>query len=378
MELDEIRGHIDRIDDELLTLFRERMDLASAVAEYKEKNGLPILNRERERAVLARVTEGTGDDALYIHRFFSTLFELSRARQARLLSRPSRVRETVERGLGAGEAVFPAAGTVACQGLEGANAQEACDKLLPRGNIVYVRTFAAVFDAVDSGLCEFGVLPIENSSNGSLRNVYELLQRRGFSIVRMTRLLIRHELLVKPGTRLSEIRTVCSHEQALGQCSRYLAALPGVRTAPCANTAAAARLVSESPDRSTAAIASHVCAELYGLEVAADNIQDSENNYTRFIMITKEPRIYDGANSISLAFSCPNKPGALYDILALPAALGINMSKLESCPVTGGNFEFVFFMELNASVRDGNVLAMLEEMERSCGSLLFLGCYSEV
>jgi len=378
MELDEIRKGIDDVDKEIRSLFLKRMELASAAAEYKNRNALPILNKERERAVLAGMTEGAGENSPYVYRLFSTLFELSRSRQAALLSQPSCVGTSVESWLAAGGEVFPRTGTVACQGVEGANSQEACDKLLPRGNIVYVRTFDAVFDAVESGLCEYGVLPIENSSNGSVRTVYDLLRHRGFSIVRMTRLLIRHELLVKPGTRLADVKTIYSHEQALGQCSRYLSTLTGVKTAACANTAVAAKMVRESSDGSAAAISSHPCAELYGLEVAAEHIQDSENNYTRFIMITKKPRIYAGANRISLIFSCPNKPGALYDILSMPAALGINMSKLESCPVTGRDFEFVFFMELDASVLEEGVLPMLEEMERECASFIFLGCYAEV
>jgi len=378
MEIEEIRNNIDAIDDDMRSLFLNRMKLSDSIAEYKNKNLMPILDKNRERAILAHVTEGLGRDSIYVYRLFSTLFELSRARQAETISRQSKVREYINNGLDAGGAVFPHTGTVACQGIEGANSQEACDKLLTRGNIVYVKTFEAVFDAVESGLCEYGLLPIENSSNGSVRPVYELMQRKGFSIVRMTRLCIRHELLVKPGTKLSDIKVIYSHEQALGQCGRYLASLDGVRTEPCLNTAVAAKMVHESADLSVAAISSHKCAELYNLEVAADNIQDSDNNYTRFILFTKKPRIYAGANHISLVFSCDNKPGALYDILAMPSALGINMSKLESCPVTGRNFEFMFFIELDASVLEQGVIPMLEEMERTCGSFTFFGCYSEV
>jgi len=378
MELDDIRKELDGVDEEMRALFFKRMELSADVAEYKNTHSLPILNKEREREILAKMTMDAGDNSLYIHRFFSTLFELSRARQASLISSPSKVGAYVKESLARGGEVFPRTGTVACQGVEGANSQEACDKLLPRGNIIYVKTFSAVFDAVESGLCDYGVLPIENSYNGSVRAVYDLLQRRGFSIVRMTRLLIRHELLVKPGTKLSDIKTVYSHEQALGQCGKYLSTLGGVKAVPCDNTAMAAKAVSDSPDRTAAAISSHPCAELYGLEVAAEDIQDSENNYTRFIMVTKKPCIYAGANKISLILSCKNKPGALYDMLSMPAALGINMSKLESCPVTGRDFEFQFFIELDASVLEEGVLPMLEEMERECGGFIFLGCYAEV
>ena len=378
MELSEIREKIDTVDDQLLKLFLERMSLAEEVAAYKNEHHLPILNKERERAVLARVTEQSGEKERYAYHLFSTLFELARSRQAELISAPTRVAAQVKASLEAGSAVFPQTGLVACQGVEGANSQMACDRLLPRGNIVYVKTFEAVVAAVESGLCKFGVLPIENSSNGSVRAVYELLQDHRLSIVRSTRLCIRHELLALPGVKMDDITEIYSHEQAIGQCSHFLEGLNGVRVIPCDNTAAAAKMVSERGDRHAAAISSHPCAELYGLESVRDDIQDSDNNYTRFICIAKDPVIYAGANRISLVIACDNKPGALYDILSKLAALGINMTKLESCPVTGRNFEFIFFLELEASVLEPGVLSMLEELERSCQNFQFLGNYAEV
>lgn len=378
MELSEIREKIDTVDDQLLKLFLERMSLAEEVAAYKNEHHLPILNKERERAVLARVTEQSGEKERYAYHLFSTLFELARSRQAELISAPTRVEAQVKASLEAGSAVFPQTGLVACQGVEGANSQMACDRLLPRGNIVYVKTFEAVVSAVESGLCKFGVLPIENSSNGSVRAVYELLQDHRLSIVRSTRLCIRHELLAMPGVKMDDITEIYSHEQAIGQCSRFLEGLNGVRVIPCDNTAVAAKMVSERGDRHAAAISSHACAELYGLDTVRDDIQDSDNNYTRFICIAKDPVIYAGANRISLVIACDNKPGALYDILSKLAALGINMTKLESCPVTGRNFEFIFFLELEASVLEPGVLPMLEELERSCQNFQFLGNYAEV
>ena len=378
MDLTEIRTKIDAVDDELLKLFLQRMSLAEEVGKYKDEHHLPILNRQREREVLAKVMEQSGDQERYAYHLFSTLFELARTRQAELISQPTRVAAQVRTALAAGSAVFPQTGLVACQGVEGANSQVACDRLFPRGNLVYVKNFEAVFSAVESGLCRFGVLPIENSSNGSVRAVYDLLQKKRFSIVRSTRLCIRHELLALPGVKMEDITEIYSHEQAIGQCSKFLNGLNGVHVIPCANTAVAAKMVAESGNRHAAAISSHPCAELYGLECLNADIQDSDNNYTRFICITKESVIYEGANRISLIIACDNKPGALYDILSKLAALGINMTKLESCPVTGRNFEFIFFLELEASVQQPGVLSMLEEMERSCQNFQFLGSYAEV
>ena len=209
MELSDIRVKIDEIDDELLKLFLERMQLSDEVAAYKNAHKQPILNKERERAVLAKVTEKAGDTwERYAYHLYSTLFELSRSRQAELLSAPTKVGAQVKASLAAGGAIFPQTGLVACQGVEGANSQVACDRILPRGNIVYVKTFDAVVSAVESGLCKFGVLPIENSSNGTVRAVYELLQDHKLSIVRTTRLCIRHELLGVPGAKMDQITEI--------------------------------------------------------------------------------------------------------------------------------------------------------------------------
>ena len=378
MELQDIRERIDSVDEQILKLFLERMELSEQVADYKREHHLPVLNKTREREILARVTERSGERERYAYHLFTTLMELGRARQAELLSTPTNVAAQVKEGLANGAELFPQTGLIACQGIEGANSQVACDKLLPRGHIMYVKTFRAVVSAVESGLCKFGVLPIENSSNGSVRAVYDLLQDHNLSIVRAVRLHIRHELLALPGVQLSDITEIYSHEQAIGQCGKFLSGLNGVRVIPCDNTATAAQMVAESGNRHAAAISSHACAALYGLECLNAHIQDSENNYTRFICVTKTPAIYAGANHISLIISTENRPGALYDILAKLAALGINMSKLESCPVTGRNFEFIFFLELEASVQDSSVLPMLEELERSNPGFLFLGNYAEV
>ena len=378
MELSEIRTKIDAVDDQLLKLFLERMELSEAVAAYKNEHKLPILNRAREREILAKVTQRAGDKERYAYHLYSTLFELARSRQAELISAPTKVAERVRVSLESNSEVFPQTGMVACQGVEGANSQVACDRLLPRGNIVYVKSFGAVVSAVESGLCKFGVLPIENSSNGSVRAVYQLLQEHDLSVVRSTRLCIRHELLALPGTRLEDITEIYSHEQAIGQCSKFLGGLKDVKVIPCGNTALAAKQVAESGNPHAAAISSHPCAALYGLECVNGNIQDSDNNYTRFICVAKDPVIYAGANKISLIIALDNRPGALYEVLSKLAALDIDMTKLESCPVAGSDFEFIFFLELEASVKDPSVRACLEEMERSCAQFQFLGNYAEV
>ena len=378
MELSEIRARIDAVDDQMLKLFLERMDLSDEVAAYKNEHHLPILNKERERAILAKVTKDAGDRERYAYHLFSTLFELARSRQAEQIHAPTRVGGQVRASLENRDQLFPQTGLVACQGIEGGNSQAACDRLFPRGSIMYVKTFDAVVSAVEAGFCKFGVLPIENSSNGSVRAVYELLQEHSLSIVRSTRLCIRHELLAQPGVKLEDVTEIYTHPQAIGQCSRFLNSLSGVQAIPCDNTAVAAKLVAESGNRHAAAISSHPCAALYGLECLDGSIQNSDNNYTRFICVAKDPVIYAGASRVSLIIAFDNRPGALYEILSKMAALDINMTKLESCPVSGSDFEYIFFIELEADLRDPSVLAMLEEMERSCAQFQFLGNYAEV
>ena len=378
MELSEVRTRIDAVDDQLLELFLERMALSEEVAAYKNEHHLPILNKSREREILAKVTQRAGDKERYAYHLYSTLFELARSRQAELISAPTRVAKRIMAAPAVGDEIFPQTGTVACQGVEGANSQVACDRLLPRGSIVYVKSFGAVVSAVESGLCKFGVLPIENSSNGSVRAVYQLLQEHELSVVRSARLCIRHELLALPGVKQEEITEIYSHEQAIGQCSRFLGGLKDIKVIPCSNTAMAAKMVAESGSRHAAAISSHPCAALYGLECINSAVQDNDNNYTRFICIAKDPIVYAGANKISLIIALDNKPGALYEVLSKLAALDIDMTKLESCPVAGSDFEFIFFLELEASVKDPSVLACLEELERSCAQFQFLGGYAEV
>ena len=376
MAIENIRERINEVDDKILALFLERLELSEQVAIAKKENGLPILNRERERAVLARIMEKAGDKDEYAYRLFSKLMDLSKARQREIYAGGTKIRELVESALLPVDELPAKKGSVAVQGIEGANAQMACDKMLPMGNILYVKTFDAVFNAVESGFCEYGVLPIENNTNGSVRSVYELLLSKNFSIVRATSLHIRHELMVKPGTKLEDITEIYSHEQAIGQCGEFLTSLgSSVKVVPCANTAIAAKIASECPDGHIASISNPTCADLYGLEVLRDDIQNNANNYTKFILIKKNHAIYPGADRISLVLACPNRPGALGDILAMFSSRGINMVKLESVPVTGRNFEFIFYIELAASVREEGVLPILEELERTCDSFTFLGNY---
>ena len=376
MAIDEIRKEIDKLDRELFPVILRRMELSARASEESALSAAEI--RQREREMLRWATEQSGDMEPYIHRFYSSLFELGRAYRECNNPAGTKIRGILEDALKKQTGDFPQNGIIAVQGVEGANSQMAADSLFPRGNLMFFKSFEAVFDAVESGLCRFGMIPIENSSNGSVRATYDLLNRKNVSIVRSTRLCIRHELLAKPGSTLADIKEIRSHEQALGQCSEFLKTLGGkVSIVPCANTAMAAELASRSEFGDIAAIASHPACELYGLVPIAENIQNSDNNYTRFVCISKEREIYPGADRISLILALKHRPGALYEILAKLTALEINLIKLESCPIVGHDFEFMFFFEMQGSVRDPRVAAMLEALEQTCESFKFLGNYSE-
>ncbi|MBQ2720688.1 MAG: chorismate mutase, partial [Clostridia bacterium] len=296
MDLSKIRKKIDEIDSKLLPLFLERMNLSAEVAAYKKANNLPVLNKGREREILDRVMKESGEMDQFSHRLYTTIFELSRAYQDSLNTSNTELRKNIETAIENSPEIFPKSATVACQGVEGAYSQMAADKIFPRGNLMFFKTFEAVFDAVENGLCKFGVVPIENSSNGSVRATYDLLRTKNVKIVKSDRLCIRHELLAKPGAKLEDIKEIRSHEQALGQCSEVLKGLgPDVKIKPVANTAMAAKSVADSDDLTVAAIASHSGCELYGLVPLKQNIQNSDNNYTRFICISKNTEIYPGA-----------------------------------------------------------------------------------
>lgn len=243
---------------------------------------------------------------------------------------------------------------------------------------MFFKRFENVFEAVDKGLCEFGVIPIENSSNGSVKEVYEAMKDQKFYVVRSHKQFIDHHLLVKPGTKLSDIREIISQRQALGQCSEFLSANPQIVAEEFMDTALAAEEVANSDRKDLASISSKYCADLYGLEALPVQVQNSENNYTRFICITKNIRIYPGSNRISLMISAPHEPGGLYHILARFAALGLNITKLESRSISGRDFEFIFYFDFEGSIDMPEVQWLLEDLRTSSEHFQFLGNYSEI
>ena len=379
MDLNELRDKIDGIDTELVHLFSERMDFAAQVADYKKENNLPIYVPARERAILKNVAEKAGPEmANYTRVLYSMLFELSRSYQSKRNTDHTELYKKITDSIENTPKLFPQAPMVACQGVEGAYAQIACEKIFKSPFIMYFKNFEGVFNAIDKGLCQYGILPIENSTAGSVKKVYDLMIHHNFSIVRTFRLKVDHNLLANPGTKLADIKEIYSHEQAINQCSAYLHQFPNAKIIPVENTAVAAEMVSKSGRMDVAALSSRSCEELYGLECLASSVQDEKNNRTRFICISKNLEIYPGADRTSIMMILSHKPGALYKVLARMYVLGINVVKLESRPLPDKDFEFMFYFDLETSIYSEEFVQLMCELDDLCEEFKYLGSYSEV
>ncbi len=272
---------------------------------------------------------------------------------------------------------LPKTAVVACQGIVGAYSQLAANAAFEQPDIMYMRTFDGVFRAVDTGLCQYGILPIENSSAGSVSDVYDLMRAYRFYIVRSVKLSIAHMLLAKTKTRIEELQEIYTHEQAARQCSKFLEQNPHIKITICANTATAAQIVAESERSGIAAIASEHCVTLYNLVALSNAVQNNDNNYTRFICISKDCEIFDCSDKISLMLKLEHRTGTLYEVLGQIAERGLNLTKLESRPIANTDFEFMFYFDVQASTENHDLYTLLLSLEQSTQSFQFLGSYSE-
>ncbi len=379
MNIDELRNNIDRIDSEITKLFQERMEISAAIADYKVENGLAVFDAERERKVINKVTSEVSDEFVpYTKTLYTTMFDLSRSYQRKRMNNSSPIRNKIDSIISSTPVLRPERAVVACQGVEGAYSQHACDKMFKYPEIRYYPNFDDVFKAVDRGECRYGVLPIENSNAGSVDSVYDLMAKYKFYIVHSTKLFIEHALLTNSGVALSDIKEIFSHEQAINQCSKFIASLgPDVKVTVCKNTAEAAKIVSASGRSDAAAIGSKDCAELYSLKAIASGVQNSGNNYTRFILISKNLEIYPGAKKTSMMMSVAHRPGSLYNIIARFTALGLNMTKLESRPIPGSNFEFMFYFDIDEFIYSEELKSLIAELDKDSENFTYLGSYTE-
>lgn len=376
MDLLGLRKEIDKIDNQLIPLLLQRMDVAKQVAEYKVERGIPVLNSEREQQILDNVSEKCGEQGDTIKTVFAATMDASRALQHKIIGGGQKLRNTVEGALSRPQ---EASGqfAVACQGVEGAYSGVTANKLYPDAPVRFYKQFEDVFEAVNRGDAKYGVIPVENSTAGSVHESYDLIMKYRFYVIGAYDLKIEHCLCAKEETKYEDINEIYSHPQALSQCSNFIKNFDftGVNFS---NTAAAAEYVRSSRKNNIAAICSEFAAKKYGLKVNKRSVQNNNNNRTRFIVISKELVIDDNADKISLIFSLPHKTGSLYRVLGRFSMAGLNLTKLESRPIQNSDFSYHFYVDILGNVRDDKTLDLICALSDELPDFEFLGNYHEI
>ncbi|MGN0653327.1 MAG: chorismate mutase [Oscillospiraceae bacterium] len=371
MDLNELRRQIDLIDNDILEKFQKRMDLCLEVAEYKKKNNVGILQSSREQDIINRVTALSEDrykDSAAV--LFSNIMDISKNYQQNEINKGKNFIDKAPLEISGNS-------KVGCYGVTGSNSEEATRMFF--GNekeISFFSEFEDIFRAVDEGRIDFGVVPLQNSSTGSITQTYDLMRKYNVYINKMIRVSIKHCLAAKNTDKISEIDGVYSHPQAIMQCSEFISK-NNLSAIEYASTATSAEFVSKS-DKKIAAICSESCAELYGLEVLARDISNDAENFTRFICISKNFAVEQGADIISLQLAIPNEKGSLYKLLTKFSVSGLNLLKLESRPRHEGNFDVVFYLDFEGTISDERINALLIQLEKETTDFKFLGNYSEL
>ncbi len=345
--LDVLRGAIDEIDRQIVSLFERRMDVTLQVGEYKRERGIAALDAARERDVIQKKLDTLHNRSLMtdVTLLYETIMGISRRQQRRLVHEGAdpdydRIQTDIA------QAQAPVKNPrVVYQGEPGAYSEVAAINYF--GEEVHakgLKQFRDVFVAIKSGEADYGVLPIENTSTGAVRQIYDLLTEYDCHMVGETTVRVRHCLMALPGATREGIRTVYSHEQGLFQCEAYLNAYPNWRQVPQDDTAGSALMVSQSGDLTKAAVCSRRSADIYGLEILAEEINANAENTTRFVVVAPRMELPEGRDKICTCFRVPHQSGSLHEILTIFAVHGLNMLRLESRPVPGHNFEYMFFL----------------------------------
>jgi chorismate mutase/prephenate dehydratase len=375
IDLLELRAKIDDIDGQIVKLYEERMKVSEQVVKFKIGTGKPVFDKERENQKIEAVKELVHSDfnKTGIEELFSHIMSISRKRQYQLL-------EECGKGVNLAFDVVDKLETeqarVVFQGVEGAYSNAAMNEYFRDGIISsHVETFRDAMEAIKQKKADFAVLPIENSSAGSVIDIYDLLAEYDNYIVGEQVIEVEHVLLGTQDSDLSKIQTVYSHPQALMQCKKYLEGHREWRQVPFVNTAAAAKKVEQDMDRSQAAIASKFAGEFYHLKVLAENIYFSGTNSTRFIIVTNKKMFIKGAGKISICFEGLHETGSLYGLLSHFIYNGLNMSKIESRPIEGKDWEYHFFIDFEGSLRDPAVKNALLGLSEEALNLKILGNY---
>lgn len=386
MDLEILRSEIDSIDDEILKLFVRRMEVCKEVADFKRRNALPVMQNGREQEIIAKVRSKTpnklGDGAAIL---FQNIMDISKSLQC------ERISDTDEGSPLADGIIRPEStplfdpnyeAAVGCQGISGSYQEDASLKIFGEhieGRIKFFPRFQDVFQAVEDGVLDYGILPIQNTTAGSVAETYSLMSDFNFHICANVRMPIVHCLAARPEVELEQISTVYSHEQALRQCSNYLRSKDFLaKEQP--NTSIAAEFCSKSAEP-CGVICSKRCAQIYGLNVLAEDISNVAPNFTRFLCISKQfmlPKAPLQPEVISLALTIPNLPGSLCRLLTRFAVNNLDLLHLESTPSKNGTFDTLFYMDFSGSVLDSRVALLLGQLKSELSFFKFLGNYPTV
>lgn len=373
--LEELRLQLDEVDDEIVRLYEKRMGICEQVGEYKVKSGRKVLDRQRENNKLADVASKVSTDfnKKGIKELYQQLMSMSRKLQYQQLVSAGALGRLpfIEMPCIDMENV-----RIVFQGTEGAYSQAAMRNYFGKDcNNFHVRTFRDAMEAIEEGAADYAVLPIENSTAGAVNEVYDLLVEFENYIVGETILPITHTLCGLPGTKITEVERVYSKAEALMQTTRFLDGYPEWQQISVANTAIAAKKILEDGDRKQAAVCSAYAAEVYGLEVLAEDINDEGGNCTRFILVTNQKVFSKKANKISICFEVPHESGSLYHLLSHFIYNDLNMTKIESRPVEGRNWEYRFFIDFEGNLAEPAVKNAIRGLREESRNLRILGNY---
>lgn len=374
-DLLKLRDEIDVIDNEIVALYEKRMKIAERVARFKIETGKKVFDREREVSKLNTLSSKASSEftKVGIVELFEHIMAVSRKRQYQLLTENGLV-ETPE--LEAVEGFEVPNARIVFQGVEGAYSQQAMTEYFGADcDSFHVETWKDAMEAIREGKADFAVLPIENSTAGIVSENYDLLVEYDNYIVGEQIIQIKHALLGRPEAEISDITTVYSHPQALMQCNEFLYQHNDWEKISMKNTAVSAKKVMDENDKTHAAIASILTAELYGLKVLDDNISNTQNNATRFIIVTNKKICAKTANRISICFEIAHESGSLYHMLSHFIYNNINMTNIQSRPIKGKNWEYRFFIDFEGRLEDTGVINALRGIKEEATSLKILGTY---
>lgn len=370
MDLSEIRVKIDEIDDKILDLFIERMNLATDVAKYKAANNMVVFQSDREKFIIDNVKQNSPEELRKSAAFlFMNIMDISKVSQINAITPDIEIPYTAE---------AKPRPSVAVQGIEGAYGHAAAKQLFQNGSISFYAAFHEVFEAVENGDVDYGIIPVENSTAGEVTVNMELLERHNVYICRTTFVECAHVLAARKGVREEDIKILLGHEQAIRQCEDYIQKRPGITVIPYHNNAAAAKMVSENPSAEMGCICSAECSSLHGLDIIRTQIATDPDNRTRFICIAKKPEVYDGADTVAVSLSIPNISGALYRLLTKFAVNGLSMTKIQSKPLPTHikqQFpdDYMFYIEFTGSLNQPVIRKLLRNFEDELNYFKFHG-----